>query len=86
MDGVGAGDDDVRLAVGGVRPFRRVDRPLALSVAPRGGDDDGDGPDVDPPTEGLVEGVRRLLEQFLKGDNDLDTAQYFLAFIINLLE
>ena len=68
MDGVCAGDDDVRVAVGGVRAFRRVDRPLALSVAPRGGDDDRDGPDVDPPAEGLVESVRRLLEEFLKGE------------------
>ena len=28
MYGVGAGDDDVRVAVGGVRAFGRVDRPL----------------------------------------------------------
>ena len=57
MYGVGAGDHDVGVAVRGVRAFGRVDRPLALSVAPRGRDDDGDGPDVHPPAEGLVESV-----------------------------
>ena len=66
MDGVRPRDDDVGVAVGRVDAARFVDLLLALSVAPRRGDHDRDGPEVHAAAEGLEEGVRRLLEQFLK--------------------
>ena len=66
VDGVRARDDDVGVAVGRVHAARGVDDPLALSVAPRRRHHHRDGPDVHAAAEGLEEGVRGLLEQFLK--------------------
>ena len=65
MNGVRAADDDVCVAVRRVHAGR-VDDALALAVAPRRRHHDRDRLDVHAAADRLEEGVRRLLEQFLK--------------------